>query len=114
MILSLLETLKHAEVIDKVTDAYLINGALVHFGMASVEDQPTKNMYEVIGLNEDCKRKYVVKVITDFLEEHIVYNVPALSRTAPTNNDLKCGVCQEAYKRPTTLKNTRKRRMGLW
>ena len=40
------------------TDAYLISGALVHFGMSSVEHQPTKNIYESIGLDEDGKRKW--------------------------------------------------------
>lgn len=33
-----------ADFIDKVTDAYLIRGALVHFGMASVEEKPTKRL----------------------------------------------------------------------
>ena len=65
-----------AEFIDKVTDAYLINGALVHFGMASAEEKPTKNIYEGSGLDVEGKRRYVVKVITDFLEEHVVYSVP--------------------------------------
>ena len=98
-----------AEFIDKVTDAYLINGALVHFGMASVEEKPTKNVYEGSGLDEEGKRSYVVEAITDFLEEHVVYSVPELSHTAPTSNDLKCRVCQKAYKRPTALKKTRGR-----
>ena len=64
-----------AEFVDKVTDAYLINGALVHFGMASVEEKPTKNVCEGSGLDEEGKRSYVVKAITDFLEEHVVYSV---------------------------------------
>lgn len=79
-----------AEFIDKVTDAYLINGALVHFGMASLEDQPSRNIYEGSALDNNGKRKYVDKVISDFLDEHVVYNVPDLSHTAPTSNDLKC------------------------
>ena len=39
-----------AEFIDKVTDAYFINGALVHFGMASVEEKPTKTSMKAVDL----------------------------------------------------------------
>ena len=102
-----------ADFIDKVTDAYLIRGALVHFGMASVEEKPTKNLYEGSGLDEEGKRSYVVKAITDFLEEHIVYSVPELSHTAPTSNDLKCRVCQKAYKRSTALKKHEEEKHGI-
>ena len=93
-----------AEFIDKVTDSYLVTGAVVYFGMASVDDQPTINTYEGIALDEGGKKKYVVEVITDFLDEHVVCSTPELSHTAPTSNDLKCRVCQKAYKRPTALK----------
>ena len=31
-----------SEFLDKVTDAYLINGALVHFGMATIDDECTR------------------------------------------------------------------------
>lgn len=102
-----------AEFVEKVTDAYLINGALVHFGMASVEEKPTKNVYEGSGLDEEGKRSYVVKAITDFLEEHVVYSVPELGHTAPTSNDLKCRVCQKAYKRPTALKKHEEEKHGI-
>lgn len=102
-----------AEFLDKVTDAYLINGALVHFGMGSIEDQPTKNVYDGSVLDEDGKRKHAEKTIADFLEEHVVYNVPELSHLAPTSNDLKCRVCQKVYKRPTALKKHEKDKHGI-
>ena len=41
------------EFIDKVTDTYFINGALVDLGMASVEDQPTRNIYEGSALDNN-------------------------------------------------------------
>ena len=34
------------ELLDKFRDAYLINGALYHFGMTTVDSEPTKNCYE--------------------------------------------------------------------
>ena len=48
----------------------------------------TRNIYEGSALDNNGKRKYVDQVIADFLEEHVVYNVPELSDTAPTSNDL--------------------------
>lgn len=41
------------EFIDKVTDTYFINGALVDLGMASMEDQPTRNIYEGSALDNN-------------------------------------------------------------
>jgi hypothetical protein len=36
-----------SELLDKFLDAYLIAGALQHFGMASIHDEPTVNTYEM-------------------------------------------------------------------
>ena len=92
-----------SEFLDKVTDSYLIAGALHHFGMSSVDDEPTTNLFEGSALDSDAKKKYVVKVISDFLEEHVITNTPELSMTAPISNDLKCRVCSKPYKRPKAL-----------
>ena len=42
--------------------------------MASVGEKLIKNIFEGSGLYVESKRKYVVTVITDFLEEHVVEN----------------------------------------
>jgi len=93
-----------SEFLDKVTDAYLINGALVHFGMTAIEAQPTINLYEGPAVSDDEKREFAVRVISNFLDEHVIYSVPELVDTAPTSNDLKCRVCGKTYKRPSALK----------
>ena len=85
----------------------------MHFGMASVEDQPSRNIYEGSALDNNGKRKYVDQVIADFLEEHVVYNVPELSHTAPTSNDLKGRVCQKVYKTPTASKKHEEEKHGI-
>ena len=56
-----------SEFLDKVTDAYLINGALVHFGMATVDDECTRNVYGGLPVDKDSKKEFAMKVISDFL-----------------------------------------------
>lgn len=93
-----------SEFLDKVTDAYLINGALVHFGMATVDDKCTRNVYSGLAVDEESKNEFAVKVISDFIDENVIYSVPELPATAWLSNDLKCSVCGKAYKRPSALK----------
>ena len=47
------------ELLDKFRDAYLINGALFHFGMTSVDSEPTKNVYEGPQNHNPSKEEYV-------------------------------------------------------
>ncbi|CAB4018406.1 PREDICTED: uncharacterized protein LOC107345372 [Paramuricea clavata] len=93
-----------SEFLDKVTDAYLINGALEHFGMTAVDGECIRNIHTGVALDEDEKNKFAIKVITDFLDEHVIYSIPELPDTAWLCPDLKCGVCGKAYKRPSYLK----------
>jgi hypothetical protein len=93
-----------SEFLDKVTDAYLINGAFEHFGMTAVDGECTRNVYTGLPLDEDEKNKFAIRVITDFLDEHVIYSVPELPDTARLRPDLKCTVCGKAYKRPSYLK----------
>ena len=44
-----------SELLDKFLDAYLISGALQHFGMASIHDELTVNTYD--GLPNDAAQK---------------------------------------------------------
>ena len=89
-----------SEFLDKVTDAYLINGALENF----VDDECTRNIYTGLPLDEDEKKKFAIRVITDFLDEHVIYSVPELPDTARLCPDLKCAVCGKEYNRPSYLK----------
>ena len=93
-----------SEFLDKVTDAYLINGALAHFGMENIDDKCTRNIYGGLHIDEESKKVYAVKVISDFVDQHVLYNVPELPATARLSNDLQCSVCGKAYKRPSALR----------
>ena len=51
-----------AEFVDKVTDAYLINGAVVHFGMASVEESPQKTSMKAVDLMKRAREAMWLKL----------------------------------------------------
>lgn len=71
--------------------------------MSSVDEAPTTNLFEGPAPDNDSKKKFVVKVISDFLDERVISNTPELLMTSLITNDLKCRVCNKAYKRPKAL-----------
>ena len=102
-----------SEFLDKVNDAYLIVGALDHFGMETVEDQPSKNLYSGMPTDDYAKKEYVTNTIRQFVEEHVVNQVPELSPEVPTSNDLKCRECGRRYIRPHALRNHEREKHGI-
>lgn len=94
-----------SEFLDKVTNAYLICGALHHFNMETLAEDPKKNIYTGDPNDKQTKQTYVKEVVKSFIEDHVVANVPELSQKAPTSNDLKCRFCDRRYIRPSALKN---------
>lgn len=101
------------EFIDKVIDFYLVIGVVVYFGMVSVDDQLIINIYEGIVFDEGGKKKYVVEVIIDFLDEYVVCSILELSYIVFISNDLKCWVCQKVYKRFIVLKKYEEEKYGI-
>jgi len=102
-----------AEFLDKVNSAYLIVGALDYFGMETVEDQPKKNEYTGQPNDVHAKKEYVNTTIRQFVQEHVVNQVPELSTEAPTSNELKCRECGKSYIRPHALRNHEQEKHGI-
>ena len=102
-----------AEFLDKVHDAYLIVGALDHFGMETVEDELKKNLYSGMQIDVNAKKEYVTKTIRQFVEKHEVNQVPELIPEAPTRNDLRCRECGRRYLRPHALRNHEREKHGI-
>ena len=65
-----------SEFLDKVLSAYLICGALHHFGLENVDDKPTQNTYTGQQIDADAKKTYVNEVIKSFVQQHVVHNIP--------------------------------------
>jgi hypothetical protein len=101
------------ELLDKFRDAYLINGALFHFGMTSVDSEPTKNVYEGPQNHNPSKEEYVRKIVRSFIDEHVMNDIQDidLNSTALENN-LACRYCGKQYVRPTWLRKHEEREHG--
>ena len=81
--------------------------------METVEDQPSKNLYSGMQIDNNAKKEYVTNTIRQFVEEHVVNQVPELSPEAPTSNDLKCRECGKRYIRPHALRNHEREKHGI-
>ena len=94
-----------SEFLNKVTRAYLICGALHHFGMENTDGVPQQNVYTRDPDDKQAKKAYVKDVLKCFIEEHVVASLPELNQQAPISNDLKCRFCNRRYLRPSALRN---------
>ena len=86
-----------SEFLNKTLDAYLIVGALEHFGMKSVDDQPSKNQYKHYASNCD-EKTYIINTITKFIEDHVVHQIPE-ANIHSTPENLQCKICGKKYVR---------------
>lgn len=102
-----------SEFLNKVTKAYLICGALHHFGMEKTDGVPQQNVYTGDPNDKQAKQAYVKDVLKCFIEEHVVTNLPELNQQAPISNDLKCRFCNRRYVRPSALRNHEEREHGF-
>ena len=101
-----------SELLDKFLDAYLIAGALQHFGMASIHDEPTVNTYDGLPNDTAQKEAYVNSTVHSFVKKYVINQVPELSQDAPVSNDLVCRFCGKKYARPTYLKKHEEQKHG--
>lgn len=102
-----------SEFLNKVTSAYLICGALHHFGMEKLEGIPKQNGYTGDPNDKDAKQAYVKDVVRCFIEENVVTHMPELSQQAPVSNDLRCRYCDRRYVRPSALKTHEEKEHGF-
>lgn len=102
-----------SEFLNKVTKAYLICGALHHFGMEKTDGVPQQNVYTGDPNDKQAKQAYVKDVLKCFIEEHVVTNLPELNQQAPISTDLKCRFCNRRYVRPSALRNHEEREHGF-
>jgi len=92
-----------SDLLEKFTAAYLVAGALHHFGM-DMDGEPKMNIYSGDPNDEDAKKKYVVETIGAFLKSHVSYTAQPVKSLSLVSNQLKCQFCGRQYKRPKALK----------
>lgn len=102
-----------SEFLDKVLSAYLICGALHHFGMENVDDKPTQNTYTGQQIDADAKKTYVNEVIKSFVQQHFVHNIPQVQAESKKLVSLSCQVCNKKYIRPHALRQHEEKVHGL-
>jgi L1 cell adhesion molecule like protein len=101
------------ELLDKFRDAYLINGALYHFGMTTVDSEPTKNVYEGPPNHNPSKEEYVRKSVRCFIDEHVMNDIQEIDMNSTAlENNLTCRYCGKKYVRPTCLKKHEEKEHG--
>lgn len=81
--------------LNKFTRAYLVEGALHHFGMETKNDPPTLNIYE----GDILPMEFIVKVTMTFLENHVLNPPPC----QPGENILKCRFCGKIFQKQKRL-----------
>ena len=101
------------ELLDKFRDAYLINGALYHFGMTTVDSEPTKNCYEGPPNHSPSKEEYVRKSVRSFIDEHVMNGFREIDlNSTVVEHKLICRYCGKEYARPTYLKKHEEKKHG--
>lgn len=95
------------DLLDKFTQAYLIAGALNHFGMESVDDEePTLNKFDAM---QQVPKEYVQNIIKSFVSDHVLNPPPSL----PGDDIRKCRYCGKAYKQQKRLDDHEKKHREL-
>ena len=92
--------------VNKFAHAYLIEGALHHFGMDSVDDVPKFNLFNKEKNSEEI---YVREVIHKFLQDHVLNPPPSF----PGENTFSCRFCNKIYKLRSKLDAHEKKHQDL-
>ena len=71
--------------------------------MASLDAEPTVNLFDGPATDTAAKKAYVLRTATSFVEKHVMNEIPQLSTDAPTSNELCCRYCGKKYVRPSVL-----------
>ena len=92
------------ELMKNVLDAYLVVGAMKHFGLLSVDGKPTENTYAGVESDNDMKKDYILKTIQEFIYSHVITAVPEAKEKEPRTATLVCHICGKKYVRKGALK----------
>lgn len=101
-----------SEFLDKVLKAYAVAGGLDHFRMACVEDEPKVNVFSGNPLDNEIKKEYVLNEARQFVNKHVMHQIPELDTAAPTSNDLVCQFCGKRHKRQAYLHKHEREKHG--
>lgn len=83
-----------------------------HFGIASLDAEPTVNLFDGPATDTAAKKAYALRTVTSFVEKHVMNEIPQLSTDAPTSNEVCCRNCGKKCVRLSFLKQHEERQHG--
>lgn len=93
-----------AEFLEKYISAYVILGALHHFGMDSLATEPTQNTYMGEIGNPQEMKTFLLGEARKFVIQYAKPDVPSLPDYGPQSNTFCCRYCGKEYQRPKPLR----------
>ena len=94
----------NSEFLEKYIVAYIILGALHHFGMDSLTSHPTKNTYNGEIGDPKAMKEFVLREANQFVNDFARPDIPSLPSYGPQSNTLSCRYCGKQYQRPSALR----------
>ena len=82
-----------ATMMDKFTDAYIIAGALHHFSMDSINDEPKSHCYTGEIGNAEQMRNHLMTEAEQFIASHVDIDIKPLPEYGPSCNTFNCRYC---------------------
>ncbi len=86
------------ELLNTFDSAYIACGGVHHFGMASLESAPTRNVYEGDIGNKQQMSQFVLRNARSFVDTYVDIQVPELPKYGPPNNNMRCRHCNKVFK----------------
>ena len=93
-----------SEFCEKFISAYIILGAMHHFGMDSLTANPTRNTYRGEIGNSDQMKEFIMGEAKQFVNDYARPEVPSLPSYGPQSNTFVCRYCGKEYQRPKALR----------
>ena len=85
----------------------------MHFGMTSVDSEPTKNVYEGPQDHNPNKEEYVRKIVRSFIDKHVMNNIQDIDLNSRVlENNLTRRYCGKQYVHPKWLRKHEEREHG--
>ena len=95
-----------SELVDKFTKAYIVNAAMNHFGIDSLDGAPTHNSYRGDIGDSKQMREYILSEAACVVKKFTDTDLPTIPETGyQSNDDIVCQKCGKKYKLISSLRN---------
>ena len=92
------------ELLNKFSYANIVCGGLHHFGMSSVEDEPTHHTYNGEIGSAATMRSYILAEARKFIDAYISLDIPEIPSYGNQSNLLMCRYCGQFFRKAKSLR----------